>query len=177
MRRSNGSPSYITCDEVLVAVALCPDVVTSSSSQYVTVELKGEFSRGQMCVDWRRHLGKSANVTLVTDINKVVYMSLLKKSLSHPVQEASAILSQLLVSIVIFTQSAYTHTHVQSYADNDVHRDLTWFLIECSSVRDFQDVIDYVFPGSAVCLCTCVYACVQIYYQQKCLCDVIDAEI
>ena len=81
--RGGGERGYIMCDEVLVAVALQPSLVTSSVTQYATVELNGSVSRGQMVVDWRGFLNKKPNVVIVTDINRAALKSLLLKALSY----------------------------------------------------------------------------------------------
>ena len=71
---------YYSCDPLAVAIAIDPSVVLESVRAYCTVELQGEYTRGQMVVDWRSHLNKAPNVELVLklDIDKVkqLYVSM-----------------------------------------------------------------------------------------------------
>lgn len=46
---------------------------------YATVEVKGQYTWGQMVVDWNSVLKKQANVKIVTDINQSTYELILQK--------------------------------------------------------------------------------------------------
>ena len=57
-------------DEMAVAVALRPDIVTSSFMTQATVELNGEHTRGQMVLDWFKKDASQHKVKVVTEVNK-----------------------------------------------------------------------------------------------------------
>lgn len=65
--------SYISCDLLTMAVCVDRTVVMETVDKYVTVELTGSITRGEMIVDWRDRLQKNPNVCVVLsyDINKV----------------------------------------------------------------------------------------------------------
>lgn len=79
--RKKNWPFY-PADEILMAVFLQDDVIKSRCEVYATVEFKGQYTWGQMVVDWDKCFGKSENMKLVTDINDDVYKHLLVKSCS-----------------------------------------------------------------------------------------------
>ena len=74
--------TYYSCDPLAVAVAMDPSMVLESEQRYCLVERAGQFTRGQMVVDYRGHLGRKPNVELVMkiDIEKVkrLYIAMLK---------------------------------------------------------------------------------------------------
>ncbi|KAJ8312030.1 hypothetical protein KUTeg_009403 [Tegillarca granosa] len=65
--------SYISCDLLTMAVCVDRTVAMETVDKYVTVELTGSITRGEMIVDWRDRLQKNPNVCVVLsyDINKV----------------------------------------------------------------------------------------------------------
>lgn len=71
--------SFIPCDEVLVACCLNHDVIKTCHEVYATVELKGQYTWGQMVVDWTSVLKKNKNVRLVTDVEEKIYKDMLTK--------------------------------------------------------------------------------------------------
>ncbi|XP_053381444.1 pyrimidine-specific ribonucleoside hydrolase RihA-like isoform X2 [Mercenaria mercenaria] len=71
--------SFIPCDEVLVACCLNHDVIKTCHDVYATVEIKGQYTWGQMVVDWKSVLKKENNVKIVTDIEQSVYENVLMK--------------------------------------------------------------------------------------------------
>ena len=73
---------YTHCDEIASAVALDASIMKRSATVYATVELAGVYTRGQMVVDWAQKLGKKPNVTVVIEIHKDPYMTLLKMATS-----------------------------------------------------------------------------------------------
>ena len=52
-----------------IAMVIDSSIVLEKEKFYVTVELKGEYSRGLMVVDRRNHLGKSANVFVLKNLD------------------------------------------------------------------------------------------------------------
>ena len=74
---------FVPADELLLACALNDDVIKESCDVFATVELKGEFTWGQMVVDWNSVLKKSPNLKLVTDIHSVKYVDLLYKAVDR----------------------------------------------------------------------------------------------
>ncbi|XP_060579044.1 nucleoside hydrolase-like isoform X2 [Ruditapes philippinarum] len=75
--------TFIPCDEVLVACFLNHDVIKSSADVYATVEVKGQYTWGQMVVDWNSVLKKNKNVKIVTNIDQTVYENILIKLVSN----------------------------------------------------------------------------------------------
>lgn len=67
-------------DEVLMAAMLNSDVITKSVDVFATVEIKGQYTWGQMVVDWNSVLKKPNNMTLVTEIDHSKYTELLFKA-------------------------------------------------------------------------------------------------
>ena len=62
-------PHFYSYDPLAVAVAVDPSIILASESHYCTVELAGSHSRGGLVVDRRKHLDKTPNVRLVTDVD------------------------------------------------------------------------------------------------------------
>ena len=75
--REQNWPTYVPCDELCVAVATESNVVTTSVEHFATVELHGEFTRGQMVIDWRGLLKRENNVKIITGFDKAVYKQML----------------------------------------------------------------------------------------------------
>ena len=72
---------YYSCDPTCMVVALYPSAVLESKHVYCTVELKGELTRGQVVIDWRGKLKKSANVELILKIDKEIIKTNLENML------------------------------------------------------------------------------------------------
>ena len=64
-------------DPLAMAVALDPTVVTTMAHQYVTVEIAGEYSRGQTIVDAQHRTGKQSNVHVVISASHQRFLELL----------------------------------------------------------------------------------------------------
>ena len=75
-----GKQTFIPADEALMACALSGDVIKKSSRVYATVETKGQYTLGQMVVDWQGKLEKQPNVTIVTDMDQTLYEQLLRRA-------------------------------------------------------------------------------------------------
>ena len=74
---------FVPADEILLACALSDDVITSSHDVFATVEIKGEFTWGQMVVDWNSVLKKPSNLKLVTDVDSSKYLDLLYQAVDR----------------------------------------------------------------------------------------------
>ena len=64
---------YPCWDQLAMAAAILPEVVTEVREVYVTIETQGSLTRGQMVVDPRGKLGKSPNVKIIKEINNNLY--------------------------------------------------------------------------------------------------------
>ena len=71
-----GRPKYYAWDQLAMAILLDQKVVTKCQDVFVTVELSGSRTRGQMVVDWQGRLGKPPNVSLIDGIDKDRYQQL-----------------------------------------------------------------------------------------------------
>lgn len=65
------------CDEIAMACALDKNVITQKTTAYAFVELNGKHTRGQVVIDWHRHLGKEENVIIIEEIQTSLYQKLL----------------------------------------------------------------------------------------------------
>lgn len=79
--KKQAMPGFIPADEAAMACALRGDVIKSSIHVYATVETKGQYTYGQMVVDWRQKLEKSPNVTIVTELDQTLYEHLMEQAL------------------------------------------------------------------------------------------------
>ena len=73
---------FIPADEALMACVLRSDVIKNSVYVYATVETKGQYTYGQMVVDWRGKLQKGPNVTIVTELDQTLYEQLMATGLA-----------------------------------------------------------------------------------------------
>lgn len=71
---------YITCDPYAICAAIQPRIVLEETSVHATMELKEGITRGQMVIDWRGLLKKSANVRLITKIDLDLFMEMMLHS-------------------------------------------------------------------------------------------------
>ena len=72
--------NFEPADEFVMAAVVNSDVITKSTDVYATVETKGQYTWGQMVVDWHSMLKKPKNVTLVTEIDHKKFTDLLYKA-------------------------------------------------------------------------------------------------
>lgn len=79
-----GRPGMFLPDEIALAIAVEPEIVTKSEKRYMTAELRGEHTRGQTTVDWMGATGHAPNVNVVLEINTQRFMELLLASVSKP---------------------------------------------------------------------------------------------
>lgn len=75
-----GRASMFLPDEMALAIAVEPEIVTKSEHRYMTAELRGEHTRGQTTVDWTHATGNAPNVNVVLEINTERFMELLLAS-------------------------------------------------------------------------------------------------
>lgn len=72
--------NFVPADEVLMAAVVNHDVITKAVDVYATVEVKGQYTWGQMVVDWNSVLKKPKSMKLVTEIDHSKYTDLLFKA-------------------------------------------------------------------------------------------------
>ena len=70
-----------SADALAMAVALSPDLVQVSHHVHLSVELAGEFTRGQTTVDWDGRLGLPPNVEVIERVDAERYVEMLDTSL------------------------------------------------------------------------------------------------
>ena len=63
-------------DQVAMAAAIDNEVISKSESLYATVELAGNFARGQMVVDWANMLKKPHNINVIKALNMEKYIKI-----------------------------------------------------------------------------------------------------
>ncbi|XP_064650182.1 nucleoside hydrolase-like isoform X2 [Lineus longissimus] len=71
---------YLPSDELCMATALESNIITKRELVYCTVELSGEYSRGQMVVNWNGRLNNRPNVDLVLELDRKKYFDLMKQT-------------------------------------------------------------------------------------------------
>lgn len=69
-------------DPLAMAAALEPSVVTRSEMRAVTVELRGEHTRGQTSVDWHHLTGRQPHVNLILEINFERFFEMMTKAVT-----------------------------------------------------------------------------------------------
>ncbi|KAL4219576.1 hypothetical protein ACF0H5_022150 [Mactra antiquata] len=69
--------SFVTADELVMSCFLNSDVIKNSCDVYATVDTKGQYTCGQMVVDWKSFMKQPNNVTIITDIHQSKYEELL----------------------------------------------------------------------------------------------------
>ncbi|XP_053381426.1 inosine-uridine preferring nucleoside hydrolase-like [Mercenaria mercenaria] len=80
--KKRGTTAFIPADEAIMACVLRSDVIKNSVHEYATVETKGQYTYGQMVVDWRGKLQKGHNVTIVTELDQTLYEHLMATGLA-----------------------------------------------------------------------------------------------
>jgi len=70
--------NFELADQVTVAIALDPTIVTQSVKRRVKIELQGTDNRGLMIVDWRnRHFKDTPEINIVLDLDKTKFPEML----------------------------------------------------------------------------------------------------
>ncbi|WAR30402.1 URH2-like protein [Mya arenaria] len=70
--------TFISADVFIISCFLRPDVIKTCCDVYATVELKGQYTTGQMVVDWQKALKRPSNVRVVTKINQDLFEGMLE---------------------------------------------------------------------------------------------------
>lgn len=71
-----------TADGLAMAAALEPSVIKHKQVKHLTVELRGESTRGMTVVDWTGMGGKKPNAEIITAFDKPLYLEMIKEGLS-----------------------------------------------------------------------------------------------
>ncbi len=69
LRQFREQIGYLLPDPLAMAITLEPDIILGSEAHYVTVEVRGELTRGQTVVDYFGMKGQAPNVNIVTDLD------------------------------------------------------------------------------------------------------------
>ncbi|XP_002166145.2 uncharacterized protein LOC100197535 [Hydra vulgaris] len=83
LEKHSNVEEMVLCDALAVAVAVDPKLITKYHSVYAVVELYGEYTKGQMVIDWypdKRSDGKTINnpnVIIVDQVNVELYKKML----------------------------------------------------------------------------------------------------
>ncbi|KAL3870547.1 hypothetical protein ACJMK2_038600 [Sinanodonta woodiana] len=78
--KQNNDDTFNVCDAIAVAAAIDNSIITMATRVYATVEVKGQYTSGQMLVDWNGHFKKEHNVTLITSIDDSKLLQMLYKT-------------------------------------------------------------------------------------------------
>jgi purine nucleosidase len=70
--KAEGRHGFLLPDPLAMMVALEPEIVTATMTKFMTVELQGEFTRGQTVVDYEGKLKRAPNVEIVTGMNQAM---------------------------------------------------------------------------------------------------------
>jgi purine nucleosidase len=73
---------YLLPDPLAIAITLEPALVKRSVWHYVTVEVRGEYTRGQTVIDYRGTLNNDPNVQIVTEVDISGVFDRFKEALS-----------------------------------------------------------------------------------------------
>jgi len=68
-------------DELAVACAIDPTLITKKERHYVAVETNGSRSRGLTCVDWWDQSNKPANAELILDLDQQRFVQMMEEGL------------------------------------------------------------------------------------------------
>ena len=76
--KRRGRKGWVHCDEIAVALAIDHNIFKQGRKTFATVELTGDKTRGQMIIDERKNYTQKENVTIVTEIEKELFLKYLK---------------------------------------------------------------------------------------------------
>ncbi len=82
VERFLGQRILLEPDLLAVAVALEPDIVRTTETHHVDVEMAGAKTRGQTTVDWFDRMGEAPNVELVLEMDTQRVWQMMKSALS-----------------------------------------------------------------------------------------------
>ena len=68
-------------DGLAMAIAIEPQIIKGSEKHFVSVELNGTHTRGQMCVDWMGLGKRPANAEIVLEIDQTRFVELIENGL------------------------------------------------------------------------------------------------
>lgn len=74
----------IAADALAMAVAIDPGIVTRSETRAVAVELDGRLTRGATVVDWAGRLGRTAQATIVLEVDQARFAAMVRRALGAP---------------------------------------------------------------------------------------------
>jgi purine nucleosidase len=77
-----GQPGLFAPDPLAMAIAIEPDLVQRSEMLAVTVELAGQYTRGQTTVDWTRLTERAPNVNVILGVDGPRFFQLLQDSVA-----------------------------------------------------------------------------------------------
>ena len=69
LQHTYGRPAYLLPDPLAMAITLRPELTRESGKYHVTVELNGQFTRGQTVIDYNGINGKAPNVQVVQSLD------------------------------------------------------------------------------------------------------------
>lgn len=68
---------WIPCDETAMAMAMDDRVIKESTKCYVSIELAGNLTRGQVIIDWNNTTKNGMQVEVVTELKMEEYIKCL----------------------------------------------------------------------------------------------------
>ena len=71
----------VLCDEYAASIVVCPEIILKQENVFASIEVQGQYTRGQMVIDWRNVLNKRKNVFIVTEMDEEKCKSIYKKAL------------------------------------------------------------------------------------------------
>ncbi|KAK3590505.1 hypothetical protein CHS0354_037552 [Potamilus streckersoni] len=78
--KQNDDDTFNPCDAIAMAAALDHSIIIMATRVYATVEVKGQYTSGQMIVDWSGQLKKEHNITLITSIDDSKLLQMMYKT-------------------------------------------------------------------------------------------------
>lgn len=71
--KKKGLPKYWTWDQLAVSAALDESIILETKDVWAAVELCGQYTRGQVVIDWRNRDKKPEKITIVTRVDGEKY--------------------------------------------------------------------------------------------------------
>lgn len=79
--RLEGKEMLFAPDGLAMAAAIEPEIVKKAEEHYVSVELRGQFTRGQTNVDWFNASQKPANAEIILEVDHERFKTLMENGL------------------------------------------------------------------------------------------------
>jgi purine nucleosidase len=76
-----GRKMLFGADALAMAVALEPQIVIKAEAHNVTVELSGQYTRGQTTVDWMNLSGRPASTNIIIEVDHARFLELMEMGL------------------------------------------------------------------------------------------------